>query len=149
MKEGQRAPLFSLPSTAGTVELARLLEEGRVVLAFYYQDNTPLCAHELSFLKEVYPLVREAGAQVVAISADDLGSHRRFAQELGLPFPLASDPHLEVARAYGVAQEEEGRAQRALFLIDRDGTVIYAQPHFHPQNPAHYEGLLRALGLEL
>lgn len=49
----------------------------------------------------------------------------------GLDFPLCSDfwPHGAVARAYGVLNEEIGRPERAIFILDRDGVVRYIDVH--------------------
>jgi len=57
------------------------------------------------------------GAEVVAISSDGLESHAELARRLGIPFPLASDPDLAVARAFGVADEDSRRAKRAVFVV--------------------------------
>ena len=96
---GDPAPRFTLPTTAGELSLDDLTARGKVVLAFYAEDATPLCSSQLSMLKDDYDTVRELGASVLAVSADSLDSHRQFAERLdGLPFPLASDEDLTVAR---------------------------------------------------
>lgn len=148
---GQPAPPFALISTAGDVSLETLLLRGRVVLAFYTEDGTPSCSAEISMLKEAAEMVREFGAQIVAVSADSLESHIEFAARLGdVPFPLASDADLAAASAYGVVDEESGkRSRRAVFVIDRDGTVLLSLPHFQPNNVAHMEMIFGALGVEV
>ena len=68
----------------------------------------------------------------------------------GLPFALASDTDLAVASAYDVvAEDDRRRSRRALFVIEQDGAVSYAAPHFSPNNISQLEGAFRALGLEL
>lgn len=148
---GDGAPDFSLPSTDGEVRLSDLLERGRVLLAFYFEDATPTCSTEVAALKDAYETLRELGAEVVAISADGLESHRAFADRLGgLPFPLASDEDLAVARAYdAIAEDDPRRSRRALFAIDRDGTVLYAANPYSPNSLSQLEGALRALGVAL
>jgi peroxiredoxin len=49
----------------------------------------------------------------------------------GLKYPLCSDfwPHGEVARAYGVFNEEVGRPERAIFVVDAGGIVRYIDVH--------------------
>jgi len=146
---GQRAPDFMLPSTDGELRLSDRLREGRVLLAFYFEDATPTCSTELSALKDAYETLRELGAEVIAVSADSVESHRDFAQRLGrVPFPLASDEGLEAARAYGtVAEDDPRRSRRALFVIEQDGTIAYAANPFSPNNLSQLEGAFRALGL--
>lgn len=148
---GSRAPAFALPSTEGDVALESLLAAGdRVVLAFYTEDATPTCENEITMLKDAHEMLREFGARVVAVSSDPIESHRAFAQRLdGVPFPLASDSALEAAGAYGVIDEgDPSRSRRAIFVIDRDGTVILAHPHFHPHNLSQIEAIFDSLGAE-
>ncbi len=145
------APDFSLPSTNGDVRLSDLLERGRVLLAFYFEDATPSCSTEIAALKDAHDLLREAGTQVVAISADSVESHRAFAERLGgVPFPLASDASLDAARAFGVVAEDDARrSRRALFVIERDGTISYAADPFQVNSVSRLEEALRAAGVDL
>ena len=64
-----------------------------------------------------------AGAQILGISVDSFASNAKFAEEIGAEFPLLSDFHREVSRAYGVLDEKGGYAQRTTFVIDKDGVV--------------------------
>ncbi len=147
---GMPAPDFELPSTRGALRLSEVTAAGKVVLAFYQEDNTPLCSSELSVLKEDYDLVRQLRAEVVAVSADGLEAHKEFARRLGgLPFPLVSDRDLEAARAYGVLDNGGKRSRRAVFVIDKGGTILYVAPWFQPGNPTQYEEIFAALGFEV
>jgi peroxiredoxin len=60
---------------------------------------------------------------VVGISADSVAKSRDLAGDLGLSFPLLSDPDLAAIRAYGVADESNEIAWPAEFLVDADGTI--------------------------
>ena len=146
---GEPAPDFTLPSTQGDVSLRDLAADKKVVLAFYFEDATPICSGEVAALKADYDLIRELGAEVVAISADSLASHEAFARRLGgFPFPLASDSDLLATRLYDVPDETGKRSRRAIFVIDRGGTVLHAIAWYQPGNVAQYEEMLRALGFE-
>ena len=148
-EEGQQAPDFTLPSTAGSITLSQLLKQGKVLLLFYTEDATPLCTTEVTSFKDEYAALSELGAQVVAVSSDSLASHESFAQKLGgIPFPLASDESLEAAGAYGVVDEGSKRARRAVFVIDQDGRLLHANPFYNPGNPGQYMEVFQALGLE-
>jgi peroxiredoxin Q/BCP len=147
---GDPAPRFTLPTTAGELSLDDLTGRGKVVLAFYAEDATPLCSSQLAMLRDDYDAVRDLGASVLAVSADSLDSHRLFAERLGgLPFPLASDEDLAVARLYDVADEEAKRSRRAAFVVDEKGVITQAEPWFQPGNSAQFEAIFRALGLEM
>jgi len=144
---GEPAPDFTLPSTQGDISLRELTAEKKVVLAFYFEDATPLCSSEVATLKEDYDLIRELGAEVVAVSADSLASHEAFAQRLGgFPFPLASDSDLLATRLYDVLDDTGKRSRRAVFVIDRGGSVLHAIGWYQPGNVTQYEEVLRALG---
>ena len=146
---GEQAPDFTLPSTEGEIRLSDLTARGMVLLAFYYEDATPLCSNEVSMLKDDYEVVRELGAEVIAVSPDGVDSHRAFSERLGgVPFPLASDESLEAAKAFGVVDDSGKRSRRAVFVIDRGGKLSHAERWFQPGNPSQYEAIFRALGLE-
>jgi len=146
---GEPAPDFILPSTQGDISLRNLTAEKKVVLAFYFEDATPLCTSEVATLKEDYDLIRDLGAEVVAISGDSLTSHEAFARRLGgFPFPLVSDSDLLAARLYDVLDETGKRSRRAVFVIDRGGTILHAIGWYQPGNVAQYEEIFRVLGFE-
>ncbi len=146
---GEPAPDFTLPSTQGDISLHDLTAEKKVVLAFYSEDDTPLCSGEVATLKEDYDLIRELGALVVAVSVDSLASHEAFARRLGgFPFPLASDSDLVATRLYDVLDDTGKRSRRAVFVIDRDGTILHAIGWYQPGNVTQYEEVFRALGFE-
>ena len=137
LSPASRRPDFTLPSTAGEISLRDLTERGKVVLAFYYEDATPMCSNEVSMLKDDYEVVRELGGEVIAVSADSLESHAAFAERLGgVPFPLASDERLEAAKAFDVVDDGGKRSRRAVFVIDRGGKILHAEPGFSRATPA-------------
>lgn len=64
------------------------------------------------------------GAQVVGISSDSVETQKRFKGENGLPFPLLSDADGKVAKQYGGTVPIIGYANRATYVVDRDGTIL-------------------------
>ena len=144
---GEIAPDFTLPAVPAPVSLTELRSRGAVIVVFYTEDSTPLCTRELVPFVNDYSDLTALGAEVVAISSDGVESHAEFARRLGIPFALASDPDLAVARAFGVADEDSRRARRAVFAIGRDGRLLYANPNHNPGNPADYESVITALGV--
>lgn len=143
---GERAPDFELPGTDGLVRLSEALARGPVVLTFYQEDGTPACRSQLAAFRDDYDVVRELGASVLAVSVDPLAAHKAFAEQLRPPFPLLADEGGAVARAYGVYDPEQRRARRAVFVIDRDGTVRLSIPWYNPASADQYEQVFRALG---
>ena len=145
---GDRAPEITLEGPQGPVTLTDARREGAVVLIFFQEASTPACEAELRGFASDYDLIEELGARVLAVSTDPAEAQRRFAADLAAPFPIVSDPRGEAARAFGVFDEASGRANRAVFVIDQDGTVTLAHPWYNPQNSAQFQEVFAALGLE-
>ena len=140
------APDFNLPSTIeSSISLGNL--QGRpVILVFYPGDFTPVCGDQLTLYNELLWLFAEFDAQVLGISVDRLESHEAFSADRQLDFPLLadSDPLGEVARRYGVFDEESQTCERALFVIDRSGRISWSYLSPRDVNPGA-DGILRAL----
>ena len=103
----------------------------------------------ISSFREEYETITDLGAEVVAISPDTVESHVSFCDSLGgCPFPLASDPDMAVARAYGVVADETRTPVRAVFVIDERGTIVHKIPWYQPGNVGQFFEVFEALGLE-
>ena len=61
------------------------------------------------------------------VNPASVASHKSYAARLELPFPLLSDPKLEISRAYGTLKLLGSGIARSVCLIDRDGVVLYSQ----------------------
>lgn len=143
---GTPAPDFSLDSTVGRPLSLNDFQGQPVILAFYPADNSPVCSSQLALYNEVLPLFAEHNAQLLGVSIDTLSSHKAFAQNLNLSFPLLADsnPAGAVARAYGVYDDNNKTCERALFVISPEGKVHWS--HISPKgvNPGA-NGILDAL----
>jgi alkyl hydroperoxide reductase subunit AhpC len=71
--------------------------------------------------------VAARGAALLAISGDSPFCHDAFARARGFSFPLLSDVHRAVIRAYGVHDEERNVAYRSTFIVDRQGVLRWGQ----------------------
>lgn len=143
---GNKAPDFILTSDSGE-EIALKEFRGRpVVLVFYPEDNSSVCSNQLALYNEAYHLFEEHDAQLLGISVDDQASHKEFAESLNLRFPLLADddPTGEIARAYGVYDENDQVAERALFVLDADGDINWRYVAPRGVNPGAH-GILDAL----
>jgi glutaredoxin len=70
--------------------------------------------------------------QVLGISVDHVPTLKAWAESLGgISYPLLSDfwPHGAVAKKYGAFREEDGKSERALFVVDKKGIVRYVDIH--------------------
>ena len=149
---GDPAPPFTLPAIRADgsqfdADLAGLLAAGQVMLVFYQDDGMPICTSELKAFAQEHELLAEAGVQVLAINTNGLGSHQRFQERDHYPFPLISDFHGAVVKAYGMWDPDEAKSRRGVVTVGPDGRVTYALPHFNPGSVATFEEIFRSLGL--
>jgi len=122
---GSAAPSFSKTSQDGTV-VAVTAGETRdrvLVLYFYPKDETPGCTAQACSFRDNFSDFADAGAEVVGVSADSADSHRSFAANHRLPFPLLSDADGSLRRAFEVSSTLGIFPGRVTFVIDRKGTI--------------------------
>lgn len=127
---GKPVPSFRLPGTLNGKIKEYSLSDFRsqwLVLFFYPADFTFICPTEVLGFQKKLADFEQSNAAVVGISVDPVETHVRWAGELnGLSYPLLSDPGGKVSRLYGVFDEEEGVSQRATFIHDPEGRILYA-----------------------
>jgi peroxiredoxin len=146
LQPGITAPDFTLPATINKKVQLSSLHGHPVILAFYPADWSPVCSDQMALYNEVLPEFEHFNAQIVGISVDGIWSHLAFAKDRNLRFPLLSDfePKGAVARLYGVYIEKAGISDRALFVIDKDGTISWSYVSPTAVNPGA-DGILKAL----
>lgn len=126
---GQPAPDFTLPDQQGQYITLSKLKGAPVVLYFYPKDDTPGCTKEACAFRDARTLYEKAGARVVGVSPDAVGSHKKFADKYELAFTLIADTQKTACQSYGVWQEKSlaGKTSmgvvRATFVIDAAGIV--------------------------
>jgi peroxiredoxin Q/BCP len=121
---GDKAPDFTLQSQTGaSVSLSDFLGQKSIVLYFYPKDDTPGCTAESCAFRDSYQVFQEAGAEVIGISGDSVGSHQTFATKYSLPFTLLSDAGDKVRKLYGVPAVMWVLPGRVTYVIDKAGTV--------------------------
>ena len=143
---GTPAPDFELQATPDqTVSLADFRGQP-VILVFYPEDWSPVCSDQLGLYQQLLPEFQKFDAVLLGISVDGIWSHIAFAKDRNLHFPLLADfePKGEVAREYGVYRAKDGTTERALYVIDGDGTVSWSYVSPVGINPGA-DGILRAL----
>jgi peroxiredoxin len=130
---GSQAPDFTLMDDNGLPVSLSNFRGKNVVLAFYPLAWSPACSDQLSLYQGDLAHFDQFNAQLIAISVDSIYSHGAWAAVRGISFPLLSDfhPKGEVARLYGVLRPSDGFAERALYIIDKDGIIRFK--HISPQ----------------
>jgi peroxiredoxin Q/BCP len=149
IKEGQKAPDFTLPSSAGGEVSLKSLKGRRVVLYFYPKDDTPGCTKEACAFRDAQAKIKRTGAVVLGVSPDSVASHEKFGAKYKLNFPLLADGDKAVAKKFGAFGEKVmyGRKVvgmiRSTFVIDEEGVVRKVFPRVRVDG--HDEKVLEAL----
>lgn len=124
---GDKAPEFELAGylKGETKNFKSSNFRNRWLVVFFYQnDFTPICASEMIALKEAQEEFKKEGAEVVGISGDSVFAHEVWSKELGeLNFPLLADANKRVAHQFGALNEVEGVSRRATFILDSEGII--------------------------
>ncbi len=147
LKPNAMAPDFTLKATPDQSVSLDDFRGRPVILAFYPADFSPVCSDQLALYNVLLDEFRRFGAQLVGISVDGVWCHLAFARERKLRFPLLADfePKGAVARGYGAYDAKSGTCERALFVIDGDGRVVWSYLSPLGVNPGA-DGILEALG---
>jgi peroxiredoxin len=142
LKPGDLAPDFELPThTGGTVKLADFRGRRNVLVAFHPLAFTPVCARQMAAYEADRERLAGCDTHVLGISADAQPSKAAWAHALGgVSFDLLSDfhPHGEVARRFGVMRDD-GIPDRAVFVVDKTGTIRFAKRYAIPEQPDNAE----------
>lgn len=143
---GFSAPDFTLHVTPDqTLSLGDL--RGRpAILAFYPADWSPVCGDQMALYNQVLGEFRNHDAELIGISVDSSWCHQAFAEARHLHFPLLADfePKGAVARQYGAYRDGDGVCERALFVVDRHGVIVWSYRSPIAVNPGA-DGILDAL----
>jgi peroxiredoxin len=170
LKVGDRAPAIVLENAKGAiVDVGTLLKKGPVIVTFYRGGWCPYCNLELKAYQEILPEIVAAGASLVAISPEKPDDTVSTAEKNALTFEVLSDVGQKVGRAFGLVYEfteELKSAYRgfnldiparngtpdewalpvsATYVIDRDGSIIYAYTDVDYRDRADPRDVLKVL----
>jgi peroxiredoxin len=150
---GAKAPEFALPdSSRRLVKSIDLLALGPVILNFFRGRWCPYCVTELEAWRDLYPVVRERGGLVVAISPQTIRQSDFTGDQHSIPFPILFDEGCKVAEKFGLAYTIPPFHQQhyrsvlvnlpfvngdqswrlilpATYVIATDGTILFAEAH--------------------
>jgi peroxiredoxin len=135
---GEPAPDFALRTADGEAFTREQLLGRTTVLVFYPFAFSPVCTDQLSLYNEVLEDFAARGATLYGVSCDATYSQTAFKAQLGVEIEQLSDfePKGAACEAFGVLHPG-GFAQRALVVIDPDGTVRWS---FEAPSPGDLPG---------
>lgn len=130
LKEGDKAPDFTLKNQDGKDVKLSELKENKTAIYFYPKDDTPGCTKQACSLRDGYKELTKAGIKVFGVSMDNEAKHQKFISKYNLPFDLLIDENHEVADKYGAYGEKKFMGKtyngilRKTFLIEEDGKIV-------------------------
>ncbi|MBN8864779.1 MAG: thioredoxin-dependent thiol peroxidase [Sphingobacteriales bacterium] len=148
LKEGDKAPTFTAPDQNGKKVSLADFKGKKLVLYFYPEDDTPTCTIQACNLRDNYALLKQHGFEVVGVSPDEAGKHKKFEAKFQLPFTLLADTEHKILEKYGVWGEKQmfGHkymgVHRTTFVIDEKGVI--RKIFLRPKNKAHAEEIVAA-----
>ncbi len=149
LKEGDKAPAFSVMTDEGQKVSLSDFTGKNVILYFYPKDDTPGCTKEACAFRDDFAAFKKRGAVILGVSTDSVKSHAKFVTKFKLPFTLLADEEKKIVEAYGVWGEKSfmGRkymgTHRVTFLIGPDGNIKKIWPLVKPEE--HSAEVLAAL----
>ena len=139
VKAGENAPDFTLPAVSGErVSIGQFRGKKNVVISFVPAAWTPICSDQWPGYNIVKEMFDTNDAILLGITVDNLPTLFSWTNQMGrLWFPVLSDfwPHGAVANQFGVLRSD-GTAERALFVIDKKGTIRYIDVHDINRRPS-------------
>ena len=147
LKVGDTAPDFTLKSEKGdTWHLADLRGKENVVLAFVPFAFSSTCSAQLPAYEADLSRFKDFDAEIVSISMDSTYALGAWEKSMHTSFPLLSDfyPQGKIVDTYGV-RHPAGMAERALFVIDKEGVIRYIEVQASPGDMPDNEDLFEAL----
>jgi peroxiredoxin Q/BCP len=124
LRVGDRAPDFHATTADGRpIALDDYRGRRGLVLFFYPRDHTRICTKQACAFRDSYEQFAAAGFDVVGVSSNSTDSHRDFASQHRLPFPLVSDTDGSLRKAFGVSDRLGLIPRRVTFVIDQQGVI--------------------------
>ncbi len=129
LRVGDMAPDFTLPATTGDkVTLSSFRGKAPVVLAFFSAAFAGGCTKEMLGYQAGMGKFEGTSTKIFGVSGDNIPSQKEFAKQLNVAFPILSDfATRKVMADYGVLLPNSGMANRATFVIDRDGKIVHIE----------------------
>ena len=150
---GTKAPDFTLKSKQGEnlvdVKLSERYAQKNVVLLFFPLAFTGVCTQEMCDVSQGLGAYQELGTDVIAVSVDSPFAQEAWAKKENIGVTLVSDLNKEVIKAYDVVFPKLAgigdSAARAAFVIDRSGTIRYAEQTPSPKEIPNFGAIKAAL----
>lgn len=127
LKVGDSLPDFCLPDQDGKEHCRDDFKDQRLVLFFYIKDNTPGWKKESVAFQRQLKTLEGLNTKVVGVSKDSVESHKNFAEEYDLTYPLLADTDKKLAKKFDVVNLV-GIYKRSTFIISKNQKIMKVYP---------------------
>lgn len=127
IKVGEALPEFCLKDQSGKEHCRDDYKDQRLVLFFYIKDNTPGWKKESVAFQKQLKTLEGLKTKVIGVSKDSVQSHKNFAEEYDLKYPLLADTEKKLAKAFDVVNML-GIYKRSTFIISKGHKIIKVFP---------------------
>jgi len=138
ISEGDIVPKFELEDSEGKKIKSADLKGKKHVIYFYPKDFTPGCTTEADEFSKDYNKFKKSGIEIIGISPDDVNSHKKFCDKMGIKYVLLADIDKDVSKKFGVWGKKKfmGREYmgviRSTFLVNEKGKIVKVFPKVKP-----------------
>ncbi len=138
ISEGDKVPKFEADDAGGNKVRSTDFKNKRHAIYFYPKDFTPGCTMEADEFSRDYKSFQKEGIEIIGISPDDVGSHRKFCDKTGIKYTLLADVDKKISKLFGVWGKKKfmGReymgVMRSTFLVDKSGKIFKIYPKVKP-----------------
>jgi len=138
ISEGETVPKFEANDAEGKKVKSSDFKGKKHVIYFYPKDFTPGCTTEADEFSKDYSKFQKEGIEVIGVSPDDVNSHKKFCEKMGIKFPLLADTEKEISQSFGVWGKKKfmGReymgVNRSTFLVNEKGKIFKIFPKVKP-----------------
>lgn len=138
ISEGDVVPKFELEDSEGNKIKSTDLKGKKHVIYFYPKDFTPGCTTEADEFSKDYNKFKKSGIEIVGISPDDVKSHKKFCDKMGIKYVLLADTDKEVSKKFGVWGKKKFMGKeymgviRSTFLVNEKGKIVKVFPKVKP-----------------
>ena len=138
LSEGDTVPKFEINDSEGNKVKSSDFKGKKYAIYFYPKDFTPGCTTEADEFSKNYKKFQKEGIEIIGISPDDVESHKKFCEKMGIKYPLLADTEKKVSNMFGVWGKKKfmGReymgVMRSTFLVNEKGKIFKIYPKVKP-----------------
>jgi peroxiredoxin Q/BCP len=127
IRVGDMIPCFALPDQNGKMlNIMNFVGKKKLVIFFYPKDGTHGCTRQACYFRDLSEAFDEVNAKIVGISGQSVESHKKFADQYHLSYPILSDEGNRVRRLFGVPSNILGMIPgRVTYVANKEGKIVY------------------------